>query len=184
MSVLPIYTFGTNVLRTKALPVKKVNDEIIKLIIDMFDTMRNAGGIGLAANQVGVLRRVIVLDLSGVEGMEKFEPLALINPVIIEQEGGWRAEEGCLSIQDVRDEVERSESITIQYKDANFRDNEMNANGLVARVILHEIDHLNGVLFIDHLPNTRKRLHKGALKLIQRAEFEVTYPVVTSSITV
>ncbi len=180
MSVLPIYTYGTSVLRKKAHSVDYADDDIIKLVMDMFETMHNAHGIGLAATQVGDLNRVIVIDLSGMEETEDFKPLTLINPEIISQEGSSIVEEGCLSIPDVRDEVERAETIHMKFKDTNFEDVELKASGLFARVILHEIDHLNGVLFIDHLPTVKRKLHNEALKKIQQGEMEVTYPVVTA----
>ena len=178
MAVLPIYTYGTRVLRKKALPVRQVTDELIQLIMDMFETMHKANGIGLAANQVGILQRVIVVDVSDVEGFEEVKPLVLINPEVRSQEGHWVVEEGCLSIPDVRDDVERAETITVRYKDTSFGDVELTAEGLLARVILHEIDHLNGVLFIDHLPSPKRKEHSEELTRIRRGEMEVSYPVV------
>ena len=184
MSVLPIYTYGTAVLRKKAQPITGVNDEVLKLIMEMFETMRDANGIGLAANQVGILQRVIVVDISGVEETKDVKPVSLINPEVIAQEGARVMEEGCLSIPDVRDDVERAEKIKVRYKDTNFRDVQIEADGLLARVILHEIDHLNGILFIDHLSSSRRKLHREQLKGIKRGEMEVSYPVVTANVTV
>lgn len=181
MPVLPIYTYGAPVLRQKALPVQKITNEIVKLIMDMFDTMRHAQGIGLAATQVGSLHRVLVVDVSAMEGLEKMQPLTMINPEVVTEEGNWSMEEGCLSIPELRDDVERAETITVRFKDTSFRDVELNAGGLLARVILHEIDHLDGVLFIDHLPTARKKLHSDLLKKIQRGEMEVQYPVVAAT---
>ena len=181
MSVLPIYTYGTDVLRKKAQPVRAVTDEIVKLIMDMHETMHLAGGIGLAANQVGSLHRVIIIDLSEMEEMKDFKPLTLINPEVISYEGLWSMEEGCLSIPDVRDDVERAETIKVKFKDARMNDVELEAGGIFGRVILHEIDHLNGVLFIDHLTAAKKKLHKEKLKLIQHGEMDVAYPIVTAT---
>jgi|ERR1051326_2749421 peptide deformylase len=182
MSVLPIHTYGSAVLRAKAKPVESASDEIVKLIVDMFETMHASNGIGLAANQVGRLQRVIVIDVSdAAEELKDIQPFAMINPVVVSREGAWTLEEGCLSIPDVRDDVERAESITVRYKDANFEDAEMEAHGLLGRVILHEIDHLNGVLFIDHLTGAKRKAHGEALKKIQRGEIEVGYPVTTSA---
>ena len=180
MSVLPIYTYGTSVLRKKAQRVNHVSDEIIKLVMEMYETMHNSSGIGLAANQVGSLHRVIVIDLSAMDEMKDFKPLTLINPEIISQGGKWVMEEGCLSIPDVRDEVERAETVRLGFKDTNFQNVELETSGLLGRVILHEIDHLNGVLFIDHLSAEKKKLHSEELKKIQRGEMEVTYSVVTA----
>jgi peptide deformylase len=184
MSVLPIYTYGTDVLRQKARPVKEITDEVVKLIMDMFETMRKANGIGLAANQVGKLHRIIVLDVSDIEELKDVKPLTLINPEVISQEGKWIMEEGCLSIPEVRDEVERAETITVRFKDTNFQDIKADVGGLIARVILHEIDHLNGVLFLDHLSAAKRKLHREKLKSIERGEMEVVYPVVTAQVLV
>ena len=187
MSVLPVYTYGTSVLRKKAQRVTEVSDEIIKLIMDMFDTMRSASGIGLAANQIGSLHRVIIIDLSDVEEASQHgwdKPLTLINPEVISQDGKWKMEEGCLSIPDVRDEVERAETVNIRYHDTNLRDVQLEANGLLGRVILHEIDHLNGVLFLDRLSAGKRKLHKEKLKQIEHGEVEVSYPIVTAKVTV
>jgi peptide deformylase len=180
MALLPIYTYGAPVLRKKAKPVVAANDEILRLALDMFDTMHNAQGIGLAATQVGSLHRVLVVDLDGMEGYEDFRPLTVINPEIVGGEGRWTMEEGCLSIPDVRDEVERDETITLRYRDANFDEYEMTASGILARVLLHEIDHLNGVLFIDRLPEDRRETHAAQLRKIEKGEIEVGYPIVTA----
>ncbi|HTK81961.1 MAG TPA: peptide deformylase [Bacteroidota bacterium] len=181
MSVLPIYTYGATVLRKKAKPVTTVTDEIVKLIMDMYETMHAANGIGLAATQVGSLHRVIVIDISDLEETKDIKPLTLINPEVRSQDGAWVVEEGCLSIPNLRDEVERAEIIHVRYKDTNFKDVELDAAGLLGRVILHEIDHLNGVLFIDHLSEEKKKTHTEELKQIQRGEMEVSYPVVTAT---
>jgi peptide deformylase len=181
MAILPIYTYGTSVLRKKAEPVRHITDDIVKLIVDMFQTMHTANGIGLAANQVGMLHRVIVVDVSEIEEMKDTKPMVLINPEVIEKQGTWVVEEGCLSIPEVRDDVERAEKITVRYKNTNFEDVEIHTAGLLARVLLHEIDHLNGVLFIDHLSSERKKTHAGELKAIQKGEMEATYPVVTAA---
>jgi peptide deformylase len=181
MAILPIYTYGAPVLRKKAKPVAAVSDGVIKLIVDMFATMHQAGGIGLAATQVGSLQRVIVIDVSEMEHMEEVKPFAMINPTVVTQEGSWTLEEGCLSIPELRDEVERSEAVTVRFRDANFQEVELSASGILSRVILHEIDHLDGVLFIDHLPKARRKSHDEILKSIQRGEFEVEYPVITAA---
>lgn len=180
MAVLPIYIDGAPILRKKAKSVTKLNDEIIQLIMDMFETMRSANGIGLAANQVGVLKRIITIDISEVEGMEHVKPLALINPQVIERRDSWVMEEGCLSVPEIRDEIERSEKLKIKYKDTNFNDVELEVDGLFGRVILHEIDHLNGILFIDRLPPSKRKQHAEALKKIRHGEIEVSYPIVAA----
>jgi peptide deformylase len=191
--VLPIYTYGTSVLREKAKPVRNVDEKLIQLVMDMFDTMRAADGIGLAANQVGSLQRVLVIDISEIEeskesGERALEiqpegrrPLVLINPDILSYNGSLRMEEGCLSVPGIRDEVERAQRITVKYKDTNFRDVELKAYGLLARVIMHELDHLNGILFTDLLSPERKKAQKEALKELQRGNVDAGYPVVTAA---
>lgn len=193
MAILPIYLYGSDVLRAKAKPVSQLDDSLIKLVYDMFETMRKANGIGLAATQVGDLRRVIVVDISAAMqdeepetgGQEKPVPeglqtLVIINPEIVSQEGTWVMEEGCLSIPEVRADVERARTIRVQFLDANFKPVDLTADGLLARVILHEVDHLNGVLFIDHLSGAKKTLLKSKLNRIKKGEVEVAYPVVTA----
>jgi peptide deformylase len=181
MSVLPIYTDGSPTLRKKALLVTALNNEILKLVMDMFETMRKANGIGLAANQVGILKRIIVVDVSEVEGLENVKPFAMINPEIIKGKDTLIMEEGCLSVPHVRDEVERADKIKVHYKDASFNDQTVEAEGILARVILHETDHLDGILFIDHLSPDKRKLHEDELKKIRSGDLEVDYPVITAA---
>jgi peptide deformylase len=192
MSLLPIYLYGHDALRAKAKPVQELDDSAVKLVYDMFETMRNANGIGLAATQVGDLRRVIVIDITGVKDDEESgekttekknegpTTLVLINPEVLRREGERTMEEGCLSIPDVRGEITRAETITVSFRDAQFRQVELTTNGLLARVILHEIDHLDGVLFIDHLTSGNRALLKPKLTRIKKGDAETTYPVVTA----
>ncbi len=179
MPLLPIYVDGTKPLRQKAKPVNEKDESIIKLIIDMFDTMKGADGIGLAANQVGVLKRVIVIDVSGLEETKNIKPFALINPEVIFKEGKCVMEEGCLSVPEIRAEIQRAKKIVVKYKDTDFKDNEIEAEDLLARVILHELDHLNGVLFIDHLPESQQKEFGEKLEMIQNGEIETKYPIMT-----
>jgi peptide deformylase len=149
----------------------------------MIETMHNAGGIGLAATQVGSLDRIIVVDNEALD--EEARPdlpatLVLINPEVIAEHGVWSMEEGCLSIPEIREEVERVEDLHLRFKDVEFVEQELKASGLLGRVILHEIDHLNGVLFIDHLTTEKGKLLRGRLNKIARGEVEVSYPVVCS----
>jgi peptide deformylase len=181
VAILPVYTYEQPVLRRKARPIKAVDDGLITLASDMLETMHKANGIGLAANQVGVLHRVIVVDLSGMEDMKDFVPLVMLNPEVFFEEGEWVMEEGCLSIPDIREEVERSERIRVKYRDLTFVEREIEAEGLTARVILHEIDHLNGVLFIDHLNAVKRKLLRGRLNKIRRGEIEVDYPIISNA---
>jgi len=168
MSTLPIYLYGNDILKKKAKKVTEVADADIKLIKDMFETMHESNGIGLAANQVGELKQILVVDISDMEAGEGTKPMAVINPQIVDEEGEWEMEEGCLSIPDVREKVWRAEKIRLKYNDINMNDCEVEADGMLARVLLHEIDHLNGVLFIDHLTSTKRTLLRSIEKNIQR----------------
>lgn len=179
MAILPIYLDGTEPLRKKAKPVKELDLDTISLIKDMFDTMHKADGIGLAANQVGVLKRIIVVDVSCLEETKDIKPFALINPEIVDKSGKCTMEEGCLSVPSVRAEVVRPERITVEYKDTNFNDQKIIAEGILARVILHEVDHLNGVLFTDYVPKSKLKEYKETLDKIKNGEIDTRYPVVT-----
>jgi peptide deformylase len=180
LSLLPIYTFDHAVLRKKAKPVRRMDSGLPQFAADMLETMHNANGVGLAANQVGSLQRLIVVDISGMEEAGEMKPIILINPEVIEEEGELVMEEGCLSIPDIREEVERSEAIKVRYRDVDFNEQELAADGFVARVIQHEIDHLNGVLFIDHLNAVKRKLLRGRLNKIRNGEIEVNYPIVSN----
>jgi peptide deformylase len=195
MSILPIYLFGTEILKKKAKQVESLNDSAVKLIYDMFETMHEANGLGLAATQVGDLRRVITIDISDVtepnaEGetedtMHPTSPglprtLALINPEILSEDGRWLMEEGCLSLPHLHEEVERAEKVRVRFHNAEFKEQEFLADGLLARVILHELDHLNGILFVDRVSKTKRSLLLTKLRKIRKGEIEVDYPVVTA----
>jgi peptide deformylase len=194
MSVLPIYLYGTKVLKAKAKPVKELNNTVIKLVYDMVETMDEANGIGLAATQVGNLHRVVVVDISDVDERKSEESahrqvltspdlprkVVMINPEVLEEQGSWKVEEGCLSIPDVRGEVERAEKIKVRFRDANFQQVELNADGLLARVMLHEIDHLDGILFTERLSSPQRLLLKGELRKIKQGDVETSYPVITA----
>ncbi len=181
MATLPIYLYGNEVLKKKAKPVTEIGDHEIRLIRDMFETMQESNGIGLAANQIGELKQILVLDISDMEAGKGTKPMAMINPEILEEEGEWEMEEGCLSIPDVREKVVRPEKITVRFQDAHWKEHTMTAEGLMARVIQHEMDHLNGVLFIDHLNSTKKTLLRSKLKKVMNGEMETTYDVVIAA---
>jgi peptide deformylase len=157
MALLNVLHFPNPRLRLKAKPVETVDDTIKTLAKDMLDTMYAEGGIGLAATQVDVQKRVIVIDLSE----HRDDPMCLINPEIIELEGTEQMQEGCLSVPGYYDLVERAEKIRFRYLDLEGQAVEANAEGLLAVCIQHEIDHLNGKLFIDYLsPLKQQRLRK------------------------
>lgn len=152
MSVLEIRVLGDPILRKDTNPVATVDDNLRRLIDDMFETMRAAKGIGLAAPQVGRLERVTVIDVEGGK-----QPLALVNPEIVHQEGTIKGEEGCLSIPDVFGDVERSARVVVRALDRDGQLFEVEGNELLARCLQHEIDHLHGKLFIDYLSVLKRR---------------------------
>jgi len=182
MAQLPLFIYDDQILRRKAKPVRQVDDNLRKLAADMMETMHLDHGIGLAANQVGSLQRIIVVDVSGMEETPEVPPLVMLNPEVLREEGSWIMEEGCLSIPDIREEVERPELIRVRFKDLDSKDHEIEAAGILSRVILHEIDHLNGVLFIDRLGAVKRKLLRGRLNKIRRGEYDVSYPVATPSV--
>ncbi len=161
MATLDILIYPDKRLRTVAKPVEKVDESIKKLVDDMFETMYTAPGIGLAATQVNVHKKVIVIDVSE----DKSQPLCLINPEIIAEEGTERCDEGCLSIPEIYESVERSEKVTIKAMDQNGDEYTLQADEMLAVCIQHEMDHLNGKLFVDYLsPLKQQRVKKRLLK--------------------
>jgi peptide deformylase len=178
MALLPITLIGDKILKKKAALIKDVDVKTIELIRDMFETMRNAKGIGLAANQVGADKSILIADISVVEGNEDAKPLVFINPVITERSvEKIFMEEGCLSIPDIRSEIERSEKIAISYRDTDFKNQTLQADGLLARVIQHEYDHLQGILFTDLISSDiKKKINKDIIK-IKKRKIEIQYPV-------
>ncbi len=166
MAVLQIRHIGNPVLRKKAKPVSELTGEIDKLIEDMAETMYINQGLGLAATQVGVLKRIIVYD--NVEAGYGMDPQALINPEIVAAEGIVKDEEGCLSIPEIKDIVERSEKITLTGIDRSGKDVKIEIEGLLARIIQHEIDHLDGILFVDRLGAVKKNLALSRWKKVKK----------------
>jgi len=170
MALRDIIILPDKQLRSVSKPVVKISDDIRTLVADMFETMYEAPGIGLAAIQVGVPSRVIVMDLSKREA--EAEPRVFINPEITwSSEEQSLYEEGCLSIPDVHEDVERPARVKIRYLDLEGKPHEEDAEGLFSTCIQHEIDHLNGVLFIDHISKLkRERITKKFTKAAKRAE--------------
>ncbi|PSQ98765.1 MAG: peptide deformylase [Bacteroidetes bacterium SW_8_64_56] len=185
--VLPIYVYGHDALRQETEPVEENTDDLQSLIDDMIETMRNAAGIGLAAPQVGRTERLFVVDLTPMadEMAEAEEPLppqpmVLINPEIVEESTETvDLEEGCLSIPEVREAVTRPERIRMRYLDRTFEEQEIEAGHMLARVLQHERDHLDGILFTDYLSSFRKRLLQRPLREMVNGEVEADYPLVT-----
>ncbi len=157
MAILDVLSFPDERLRTVAKPVEEVNDEIKQLVSDMFETMKDENGIGLAATQVNRHVQVVVMDVSE----DQNEPRVFINPEIIRKDGSTISEEGCLSVPGNYAKVERAEAITVKALDENGDTFELDAEGLLAICIQHELDHLKGKLFIDYLsPLKRQRIRK------------------------
>ncbi|MDR2772175.1 MAG: peptide deformylase [Elusimicrobiota bacterium] len=168
MAVLKIIKFGDAKLRKKTAEITDVNREIVLLVMDMFETMYAAPGVGLAAPQVGVSKKLCVIDVSP----EKNRKLVLINPVIIKKEIKAANEEGCLSFPGIYEDVMRFEEITVKFLDIRGQLNEVHATGLLAKAIQHEVDHLNARLLIDHLPDwKRKNIEKDIRRKIRAGKW-------------
>ena len=169
MAKLPIITLPSTILRAPSEPVEQIDDGLRKLADDMLETMYDAPGVGLAAVQVGVPRRLIVLDTAKDE--EPPQPLVLINPEIVSLGEELRVhEEGCLSIPDVRVEIERPSSLLVRYLDREGKPQELAAEGLLATAIQHEIDHLNGKLIIDYLSRLKRDIIIRKFKKLAKAD--------------
>ncbi|MCF6269443.1 MAG: peptide deformylase [Melioribacteraceae bacterium] len=178
MSLIPITVYGDSILRKVAKPIKAIDDELIKNIQDMFETMRNANGIGLAANQVGLNKKMFIVDLQGLDEYSEFKPLVIINPEIIKySEELIIMEEGCLSLPDLRADVERSEIIKLKYLDTDEEVQEMEADSWLARVILHEYDHLIGRMIPDRVEPRIKKKMQGDLIRIMKRDIEIDYQI-------
>lgn len=165
MAKLPIVLYPNPVLKRVADPIPEVTSEIRQLLSDMAETMYEAPGIGLAAPQIGQSLRAIVVDIGDDEETgEKGQLFKLINPEIVHAQGTIDYEEGCLSIPDVRETVRRKSEIIVRAKDENNTEVEIEADGLLAICLQHEIDHLNGILFIDRLSSIRRELVRKKLQ--------------------
>src|SRR6185369_1626468 len=177
--VYPIVMYGDPVLRKKATDIEKGTD-IKELVNDMFETMHAAHGIGLAAPQIGKSIRLFVVDGTTLEDeptLKDFKKV-FVNPVILNEDGEpWGFEEGCLSIPNIREEVERPEKLRIKYFDEEWNAHEKNFDGMKARIIQHEYDHIEGKLFIDYLPSLKKRLLKGKLNKISKGDVDTEYRI-------
>ena len=184
--ILPIIAYGDPVLKKKAIDITKDYPKFDELLSNMFETMYNAYGVGLAAPQIGLPIRLFLVDTSPFaedEELSEEEQSTLkdfkrvfINAKITKEEGDeWVFNEGCLSIPDVREDVFRQPKITIEYVDENFKAHTEVFDGLIARVIQHEYDHIEGVLFTDKLSSLKKRLLKGRLSNISKGKINVDY---------
>lgn len=184
--ILPIVAYGDPVLKKKAKDISKDYPKLDELLSNMYETMYGAYGVGLAAPQIGLPIRIFLVDtepFADDESLSEDEKEALknfkktfINAKILEEEGDeWAFNEGCLSIPDVREDVFRKPKIKIQYQDENFDTHTEEYDGLIARVIQHEYDHIEGVLFTDKLSSFKKRLIKGRLTNISKGKIKIDY---------
>jgi len=177
--IYPVTVFGDPVLRKKAEPITEDFKDLEDFLQNMFETMYSSDGVGLAAPQVGQSIRIFVLDTTTDEedepaGIKK----AFINPEIIEKFGDeWSMNEGCLSVPEIREDVVRPESVRMKYKDENFADHEEIYSGFTARVIQHEYDHLEGIMFVDYLNPLKKRILKSKLIAISKGKVIPKYRI-------
>ena len=169
MALLTVHSFPDPVLKQKALPVKEFDEKLAELADNMLETMYEERGIGLAAVQVGVLKQLVVVDLkSGEEDISLREPRVFVNPHIVERSGETISEEGCLSVIEYRAEIKRAESIKLEFQDLQGEPRTFEAEGLLSICIQHELDHLQGILFIDHLPMLKQKMVKKRLAKLAR----------------
>lgn len=183
--ILPIMAYGHPVLRKKAADITPDYPDLKEFIANMYETMENARGVGLAAPQVGKSIRLFLVDASAFaedpenesekEELKKFKHV-FINPQIIEEEGEeWAFAEGCLSIPDIHENVNRQPNVTMTWLDENFKEHKATFSGIRARIIQHEYDHIEGVLFIDHINPFRRNLLKGKLANISKGKSSASY---------
>lgn len=180
--IYPIILYGGSVLRKKADEIKRDEIDVKKLSDDMFETMENADGIGLAAPQIGISKRIFVVDGTMLEDekMKNFKKV-FINPTIISESGeDWDFEEGCLSIPNIRENISRKTDIEITYFDENWNQFTEHFDGMRARVIQHEYDHIQGKLFTDYLPSLKRKLLANKLNEISKGKCDVNYQVKSS----
>ena len=184
--IRPIVAYGTPVLKTKAKEIDQNTKELSALIEDMWETMYASNGVGLAAPQIGLSIRLFVIDAAPFAADEELDPKEIeeleafkrvfINPVLLKEEGEkWDFNEGCLSIPDVREDVERHENITIEFLDENFKPQTLQLEGLCARVVQHEYDHIEGILFTDRIHPLKRQFLKKRLENISRGIVDVNY---------
>lgn len=175
MSLLDIYILGAPILREETKKVEEVTDELRSLMDDMFETMYAAKGIGLAAPQIGRTERITVIDVDG-------KPLVLVNPEIVLAEGKEREEEGCLSIPDIYGDVDRAKRVVVRALDRDGKPFEIDADDLLARCMQHEIDHLHGRLFIDHLSLVKRRAALAKWEKARKGDKSYTRSVVPDGV--
>jgi peptide deformylase len=165
MDNIKLMKYGSSVLREVAQPVDKITDEIRQIVEDMLAMLYKSDGVGLSAPQIGISMRIAVIDINPYEPSAK--PMVLINPEIMDSEGQIEVEEGCLSIPGIRGDVKRAEKVVVKALDLEGNEICIEANELLARVLQHEIDHLNGKFFVDHLGRLKQQLIKKQLRKIE-----------------
>ncbi|MBT90615.1 MAG: peptide deformylase [Deltaproteobacteria bacterium] len=169
MALLQVHEFPDPILQQHAMPVTVFDDKLRQLAADMLETMYEERGIGLAANQVAVLKQIVVVDvMAGDADHGQREPQVLVNPKIVAASGETAIEEGCLSVPEFRAEVPRAEKIKVEYQDLEGQPQTLEADGLLAICLQHEFDHLRGRLFIDYLPPLKQRMVKKRLAKLAR----------------
>ena len=173
MAVRQIRVMGDEILTKKCKPVKEMTGRTMELIEDMFETMYEANGCGLAAPQVGVLKQIVIIDVD--DGNQ----YVMINPEIIAQEGEQTGYEGCLSLPGIHESVKRGNKIRVKYLDEDLVEHDEIVEGYLARVMQHEFDHLDGKMFIDHLSPLRRQMIKGKLNAMLKGKAHCTYKVKT-----
>lgn len=178
MAIIPVTQWGDKILNKKAIPVEEITPDIINFVNDMFDTMYNANGVGLAANQVNSNKAIFTIDISPMEGFEDHKPYVFINPKIVERsEETYYHDEGCLSIPGIQAEVERPSGIKIVYYDLEMKEHTLEREDFLARVIQHEYDHLQGIYFTDRVEDQIKKELKKDLLDIKNRRLEIDYPI-------
>ena len=168
MAILEILKYPHPILRKRSKEVNRIDEEVKILIRDMRETMVQAGGIGLAACQIGVSRRVVVLDVSPMDPQHSF--FALINPEIISEEGEIDHEEGCLSVPDCLEKVKRKEKVCVRGLSPEGMEIEIKGDGILAIALQHEIDHINGILILDRVSRLKREIYRNKLKKEKRKE--------------
>ncbi len=183
-TIYPVYVYGMPVLRKMGKDIDPDYEGLAQLIGDMFETMYQAEGVGMAAQQIGLPIRLIVIDgsRSGEDGEEENElkdfRKVMINAHTVEESGDeWEFNEGCLSIPGIREDVKRKSEITLRYQDEHFNTHEETFNGIKARVIQHEMDHINGILFTDRISPIRRKLLNAKLRSISKGQTEAAYRI-------
>jgi peptide deformylase len=180
MAFLPIYSCFHPIMKKNTEPITEINGDILKLAQDMLETMHTADGCGLAGNQVGIMKSIVVIDTSAFDNTKtKYKNIVLINPVILSSsEEEFDYKEGCLSIPDIHEVVKRPKAIQVKFYDISGKEHIIEDNDILARVAQHEIDHLNGILFYEKLTPMRRTLIKSKLRKIQKGQLLPDYKFV------